>query len=185
MTPIEFYQKAVGAATEPPETRCNLLCYRGRRRQPALLYRRCFHVNSLPARHIRAVAITQSVALIVLCRCLVVRLAIELSAPERDGRRIATALRVLIVATRLEPGCLSCTLWTELGEDFRVHYEERWRSEEAMRQRVLSDAFTKLLEVLEASPARPSVEFDFVAKRMGLEYIEMVRSDDPVQPSAV
>jgi hypothetical protein len=51
-----------------------------------------------------------------------------------------------------------------------------------MRHRVLSDAFTKLLEVLEASPARPSVEFDFVAKRMGLEYIEMVRNDDPPQP---
>ena len=114
---------------------------------------------------------------------LVVRLAIGLSAPEREGRRIATALRVLIVPTRLEPGCLSCTIWTELGEDFRVHYEERWSNEDTMRQRVLSDAFTKLLEVLEASPARPSVEFDFVAKRMGLEYIEMVRSGDPLQPS--
>jgi quinol monooxygenase YgiN len=124
------------------------------------------------------------VALIVLWRWLVVRLAIGLSAPERAGRRIATALRVLIIPTRLEPGCLSCTIWTELGEDFRVHYEERWSNEEAMRHRVLSDAFTKLLEVLEASPARPSVEFDFVAKRMGLEYIEMVRGDDPLQPAS-
>ena len=119
----------------------------------------------------------------MLWRVFVVRLAIGLSAPERDGRRIATALRVLIVPTRLEPGCLSCSIWTELGEDFRVHYEERWSNEDTMRHRVLSDAFTKLLEVLEASPARPSVEFDFVAKRMGLEYIEMVRSDDPLQPA--
>ena len=57
------------------------------------------------------------VALIVLICYLVVRLSIELSAPERDGRRIVTALRVLTVATRLEPGCLSCGIWTELGED--------------------------------------------------------------------
>ena len=113
----------------------------------------------------------------------VVRLAIGLSAPERDGRRIATALRVLIIPTRLEPGCVSCTLWTELGEDFRVQYEERWCSEKAMRQRVLSDAFTKLLEVLEASPRRPTVEFDFVSKRMGLEYIENVRSAEPLEPA--
>jgi hypothetical protein len=47
-----------------------------------------------------------------------------------------------------------------------------------MRRRVLSDQFTKLLEVLEASPRRPTVEFDFVAKRMGLDYIESVRSVD-------
>ena len=113
----------------------------------------------------------------------VVRLAIGLTAPERDGRRLSTALRVLLVPTRLEPGCLSCTIWTELGEDCRVHYEERWCSEEAMRRRVLSDAFTRLLEVLEASPRRPSVEFDFVAKRMGLEYIESVRNGDPMQPA--
>ena len=52
-----------------------------------------------------------------------------------------------------------------------------------MRQRVLSDAFTRLLEVLEASPRPPTVEFDFVAKRMGLDYIENVRSADPMQPA--
>jgi quinol monooxygenase YgiN len=114
----------------------------------------------------------------------VVRLAIGLSAPERDVRRIATALRVLVVPTRLEPGCLSCTVWTELDEDFRVHYEERWCSEEAMRRRVLSDPFTKLLEVLEASPQLPTVEFDFVSKRMGLDYIETVRSADPIPPAS-
>ena len=107
-----------------------------------------------------------------------------MTAPERDGRRIATALRVLIIPTRLEPGCLSCAIWTELGEDCRVHYEERWCSEEAMRRRVLSDTFTKLLEVLEASPRRPTVEFDFVSKRMGLDYIEKVRSTDPIPPAS-
>jgi hypothetical protein len=71
-------------------------------------------------------------------------------------------------------------IWTEQGDDFRVHYEERWSCEESMRRRVLSDAFTRLLEVLEASPHRPTVEFDFVAKRMGLEYVERVRTPDPL-----
>jgi quinol monooxygenase YgiN len=109
----------------------------------------------------------------------VVRLGIAFSTSERDARPIAAALRVLTVATRLEPGCESCAVWTDLGDDIRVHYEERWSNEAAMRARVLSDAFTKLLEVLETAPAHPMVEFDFVAKRMGLEYVEMVRSTDP------
>ena len=56
-----------------------------------------------------------------------------------------------------------------MGEDCRVHYEEGWRSEDAMHQRVLSNGFTKVLEVLEASPTIPTVEFDFIAKRMGFE----------------
>ena len=99
----------------------------------------------------------------------------EFRAPERDARRIVTALRVLTVATRLEPGCVECRLWSESGDDCDVHYEERWGSEDAMRLRVLSDGFTKLLEVLEASPTCPIVEFDFVAKRMGMEYIETIR----------
>ena len=82
----------------------------------------------------------------------------------------------MLVGTRLEPGCLSCSLWTEMGEDCRVLYEEGWRTEDAMHQRVLSTGFTKVLEVLEASPTFPTVEFDFIARRMGFEYIETVRS---------
>jgi hypothetical protein len=56
-----------------------------------------------------------------------------------------------------------------------VHYEERWATERATETRVRSDAFTKLLEVLEASADVPRVEFDFVSRRQGLEYVEEVR----------
>jgi hypothetical protein len=44
-----------------------------------------------------------------------------------------------------------------------------------MAARVKSEAFTKVLEVVEASASTPQVEFDFVSRHQGLEYVEEVR----------
>jgi quinol monooxygenase YgiN len=92
---------------------------------------------------------------------------------------MADALRSLMRRTRLEPGCLDCQVWTTTEEDDRrrtaVHYQERWVDESAMEARVKSDAFTKVLEVVEASVEPPQVEFDFVSRHQGLEYVESVR----------
>ena len=92
---------------------------------------------------------------------------------------MAEALRSLMRGTRLEPGCLDCRVWTTVDEEDQtssnVHYEERWRTETAMEARVRSEAFTKVLEVLEASTEPPQVEFDFVSRHQGLEYVEAIR----------
>jgi len=88
---------------------------------------------------------------------------------------------MLMRGTRLEPGCTDCQVWTQAeGEDAartELHYEERWASERAMENRVRSDAFTKVLEILEASSDVPRVEFDFVSRHQGLEYVEEVRRE--------
>lgn len=108
-----------------------------------------------------------------------VRLTIVMAAPAATARRLAEALRVLGGTTRLERGCLACNVWTtEPAGDagWVVRYEERWASEATMEARVRSDDFTKLLEVVEGAPETPEVEFEFVARRQGLEYVEAVRA---------
>jgi hypothetical protein len=74
---------------------------------------------------------------------------------------------------------MGCQVWTNADEEeparTEVHYEERWANEPAMENRVRSDAFTKVLEVLEAAADVPRVEFDFVSRHQGLEYVEKVR----------
>lgn len=81
--------------------------------------------------------------------------------------------------TRLEPGCTGCQVWTNADQDHPnrtlVYYEEQWATEQAMEHRVRADAFTKVLEVLEAAEETPQVEFDFVSRHEGLEYVEAVR----------
>ena len=107
-----------------------------------------------------------------------VRLSVRLHAPPCQARAIEDALRTLMRGTRLESGCTGCQVWSSAeGESglSEVHYEERWASEHAIENRVRSDAFTKVLEVLEAAADVPRVEFDFVSRHQGLEYVEKVR----------
>jgi hypothetical protein len=62
-----------------------------------------------------------------------------------------------------------------MASDHTVHYQEDWATESDMRDRVGSEAFTRLLAVVEASEGLPQVQFDFVTKTRGLDYIAEVR----------
>lgn len=107
-----------------------------------------------------------------------VHLMVTLSATAAQAPRLVTALRSLMGAVRLERGFDASSVWTTAGDDddeLRVHYEERWQDEQAMERRIRSASFTMLLEVVERAPKDPKVEFRFVAKQQGLEYVEAVR----------
>jgi quinol monooxygenase YgiN len=108
-----------------------------------------------------------------------VRLSVILPARSSQAAAIRSALQSLMRGTRLEPGCTGCQVWTNDDQDHPLHtlvyYEEQWATEQAMEHRVRADAFTKVLEVLEAADETPRVEFDFVSRHEGLEYVEAVR----------
>ena len=108
----------------------------------------------------------------------VVRLAVVLAVPASGTQQLVHALRFLASPTSLEPGCLGCRVWTEDSDASFVRYEEVWATEEAMRLRVRSEGFTRVLEVLESAPKAPSVQFDFVTETRGLDYVEEVRKMD-------
>ena len=101
-----------------------------------------------------------------------------LAAPACGTQPLVHALRFLASAIRIEPGCLGCRVWVEDTDDSTVRYVEEWTTEEAMRLRVRSGHFTRLLEVLESSPEPPSVQFDFVMETRGLDYVAEVRDQD-------
>ena len=107
-----------------------------------------------------------------------VRLAVELATPAFGTQQLIHTLRFLASPTRLEAGCLRCRVWTEDNDESFVRYEEEWATEEAMRLRVRSEQFTRLLEVLESAPEAPRVQFDFVTESRGLDYVEEVRNLD-------
>ena len=118
-----------------------------------------------------------------------VRLKVALAASRGHAPRLLDALRFLIGETRLEHGCVTCVAWIDHGDpgshdSTTVHYLEEWVSELDMRQRVLSDAFTSLLSVMEAAARAPHVEFDFTTARRGLDYIAEVRRQPNPQPSS-
>jgi hypothetical protein len=104
-----------------------------------------------------------------------VRLTVTLGASSaRAAQELLDALRFLVIGTRLERGCLGCWAWAD--PDVTVHYVEEWLTEADMRRRVLSARFTSLLAILD-SAKDPRVQFDFVTKTQGLDYVEQVRGE--------
>jgi hypothetical protein len=102
-----------------------------------------------------------------------VRLTVSLVASARSAPRLMHALRSLTPPLRLKPGHLGSSTW--MDTDHTVHYQEDWATEPDMRERVISDGFTRLLAVIEASEGLPHVQFNFVTKTRGLDYIAEVR----------
>jgi quinol monooxygenase YgiN len=102
-----------------------------------------------------------------------VRLTVTLRPAARCVQEVVAAFRFLMVGTRLEPGCLGCSVWAE--PDSTVHYVEEWTTEADLRRRVASDGFTSVLSLVEAAQEPPRVRFDFVSSTRGLEYVAEVR----------
>ena len=104
-----------------------------------------------------------------------VRLTLALHAPAPNAQKLVEALRFLMVATRLDEGCLGCSAW--IDPDSTVRYLEEWATEADMARRVRSDRFTSLLAVVESAEAPPVVQFDFVSRTRGLDYVAELRGD--------
>lgn len=109
----------------------------------------------------------------LLQRSRVVRLSVVLTASSRTAPRLEQAFRSLMIATSLRPGCLACHTW--IDPDWSVNYQEDWASETQIQDRIRADTFTLLLSVVEASDGPPRVQFDFVDKSRGLDYVQEVR----------
>jgi quinol monooxygenase YgiN len=103
------------------------------------------------------------------------RLAVTLPSSPRTAGQLVEALKFLMATTRLEPGCLGCTVWTDA--DSTVHYMEEWGTEAEMKRRVRSDKFTSLLSVIESAQEPPKVQFEFITTLRGLDYVREVRQD--------
>jgi quinol monooxygenase YgiN len=103
-----------------------------------------------------------------------VRLTVVMQATTRETPKLLEAFRYLMIRTRLDPGCVECSAWTDADE--HVHYVESWLDEAHIRRRVASDRFVPLLAILESARQAPQVQFDFVSKSRGLDYVAEVRT---------
>ena len=104
-----------------------------------------------------------------------VRLTVSLPAQTRCAQSMLEALRFLMLGTRLEDGCISCSAWTD--SDSTIHYIEEWATEAAIRRHVQSEGFTSLLAVMETAKRPPAICFDFVTTTRGLDYVAEVRGE--------
>jgi quinol monooxygenase YgiN len=91
-----------------------------------------------------------------------------------DEEAVRGFLAGVLGLTRVQPGCLGCTLATEIEPDALL-LTETWQSKEDLLRRLQSDEYAKILATMELSACRPEVRFYEVTGQQGLELIERVR----------
>jgi quinol monooxygenase YgiN len=107
-----------------------------------------------------------------------VRLIVGFIAPsERDATRHVETFQSLMRMTRLESGCLRCSVQVDEADRQTVHYEEEWATEGDLQRRIRSKRFSSLLALLESAAEPPKVQFNFMTTVCGLEYVAAVRGE--------
>jgi hypothetical protein len=92
---------------------------------------------------------------------------VEWEVPAPQACPVATALQSLMLATRRQPGCLGCSLDTDMHERVTLRYRERWSTEADLARRLIVSA---------TSP--PRVEFALAAgTTRGFEYARELRQE--------
>jgi quinol monooxygenase YgiN len=107
-----------------------------------------------------------------------VRMTMKWLVPPPESGPITAALHALMVAARVEPGCVSCNLSTQMGDKAGLHYEEIWEDEEDLKRQLRSIRFSRLAELVERATERPEIEFVLEGGVRGLDYAEEVLNSE-------
>jgi quinol monooxygenase YgiN len=86
-----------------------------------------------------------------------------------------TALQAFAADSRGSPGCVGCSVATDLAGTATVHYAEEWRTEDDLRRRLQSDGFMQLMMLIEEAIEVPRVEFALPEGLRGLDFVAEVR----------
>ena len=95
-----------------------------------------------------------------------------------DNNRVEAQKILLSVAerTRVEPGCIKCSLYQCIEDDHTIMIEELWKSNEDLEHHLRSDDYLRVLLVIEMALEKPEIRFDFISCSTGVETIEKARS---------
>lgn len=100
----------------------------------------------------------------------------SIAVPHGKKQQLGSALASFVGPTRVQPGCLSCSLaqgWTDPDE---LRFESRWENEDDLIRHLKSDSYRQLLQLMELSSTPPQIEFFDVVKAQGLDLVYNVRS---------
>ena len=100
-----------------------------------------------------------------------------LSMAVPPGRREETiaAFWLLLGPVRVEPGCLACGLYQEVGNEDRLLYVAEWETPEQLGRHMRSGRYGRLLTIVDASALPPVLRYHSASAIQGLEHLEAVR----------
>lgn len=102
-------------------------------------------------------------------------MVLEWRVPPGQAQPITAALQDVMLATRREAGCLSCSVFTLASERITVRYAEDWDTEEHLRNQIRSERFRVIASLVEEATEAPRIQFVLPAGTRGIEYATEVR----------
>jgi quinol monooxygenase YgiN len=109
---------------------------------------------------------------------MIIELVGIVASPEKRDE-VGRALSYLLGPTQVEPGCLGCLLYRDWSDANVIYIESRWETLNDLTRHIRSDAYKKLLLLMELGAEPPAIEFLTVTEVRGLEFIEAVRRKLP------
>lgn len=97
-----------------------------------------------------------------------------LTAPQSRAEIIRT-LTAQLGPVRVQPGCLGCALYQDLEMPDAVTLTEEWESQAELSCRLRSEDYRAVLAAIELSQEQPTIHFDTVIRRAGLEIVVSAR----------
>jgi len=100
---------------------------------------------------------------------------IRMTIPPKKRDEVLKILSSTVEWSRIKPGCLSSRIYEDVQEDNVLMFEEIWRCEEDLEYHLRSDAYQKVLLVLEMALKQPEIRFNTISSSTGIETIEKAR----------
>jgi len=95
-------------------------------------------------------------------------------APDKFGAA-RDILLALVERTRVSPGCLGCEMYQDLRERHVLLLEEWWETQADLDRHLRSDAYGRVILVMEMATEQPLIKFCEISHSTGLETVERAR----------
>jgi quinol monooxygenase YgiN len=100
---------------------------------------------------------------------------VTINAPRGQREGMLQGLRSILNPTRVEPGCERCHLYEDVEVLAAFTLVQEWATPADFERHLRSEAYRRLLLLMELSTEPPEVRFHVVSGTMGMEAIYAVR----------
>ena len=84
------------------------------------------------------------------------------------------AVRGMLEPTRVEPGCMSFSLYQDVENENTFVLMEEWETKADLDNHIRGNSYRNLLVVMDLLREPPGIEFNTVSHRAGMEYVKRV-----------
>ena len=91
--------------------------------------------------------------------------------------RMIQALRLQMVRTQAQPGCIGCRVTQDAEHHNIILYQEEWNSWNELEKHIRSNRFRWILELMEQSSNTPELRFCDIHETRGMEYVSKLRCE--------